>query len=71
MTTIDMTKLEEFIGRFATDFGASLHAATVVVGDKLGLYKALARPGRPPASSWPPAPAATGDCWKSGSTPSS
>ena len=45
MTTIDTTKLEEFTGRFATDFAASLHAATVVVGDKLGLYKALAEAG--------------------------
>jgi SAM-dependent methyltransferase len=43
--TIDQTKLEEFTGRFAVDFGAALHAATVVVGDKLGLYKALWRRG--------------------------
>lgn len=42
---IDETKLEEFIGRFAVDFGAALHAATVVIGDKLGLYKALAAAG--------------------------
>ena len=40
--TIDQEKLDAFIGRFATDFGAALHATTVVVGDKLGLYRALA-----------------------------
>ena len=39
---IDESKLEQLIGQFATDFGAALHAATVVVGDKLGLYRALA-----------------------------
>ena len=34
--------------RFAGDFGAALHASTVVIGDKLGLYRALAgaRPDR-------------------------
>jgi 2-polyprenyl-3-methyl-5-hydroxy-6-metoxy-1,4-benzoquinol methylase len=34
-----------FTGRFATDLGAVLHGATVVVGDKLGLYRALAASG--------------------------
>jgi SAM-dependent methyltransferase len=45
MMTIDQGKLEAFIGQFATDFGAALHASTVVVGDKLGLYKAMAASG--------------------------
>ena len=40
--SIDEARLEEFIGRFATDFGAALHASTVVIGDKLGLYRTLA-----------------------------
>lgn len=39
------SELEAFVGRFATDLGAVLHAATVVVGDKLGLYRALADHG--------------------------
>jgi len=30
------------MGKFVQDIGAVMHAATVVVGDKLGLYKALA-----------------------------
>ncbi|ADV82939.1 class I SAM-dependent methyltransferase [Terriglobus saanensis] len=38
---IDQVKLEAFMGNFVHDFGAVMHAATVVVGDKLGLYKAL------------------------------
>ena len=37
--------LNELIGRFVTDFGAAMHGATVVIGDKLGLYKALAAKG--------------------------
>ena len=40
--SIDEARLEAFIGQFAGDFGAALHASTVVVGDKLGLYRALA-----------------------------
>lgn len=40
--TIDQAKLGEFIGKFAGDLGAVLHAATVLVGDKLGLYRAMA-----------------------------
>jgi SAM-dependent methyltransferase len=43
--TINEDKLNEFIGQFVTDFGAAMHAATVVIGDKLGLYKALAEHG--------------------------
>jgi len=39
---IDMDKLNAFIGRFVTDLGASVHTGMVVIGEKLGLYKALA-----------------------------
>lgn len=39
---IDEARLEAFINQFAGDFGAALHASTVVIGDKLGLYRALA-----------------------------
>src|SRR5262249_57885262 len=31
------------VGKFVNDLGAALHAGMVVIGDKLGLYKALAR----------------------------
>lgn len=43
---IDQAKLEAFVARFTEDMAATLHAATVVVGDKLGLYRALADGGR-------------------------
>jgi hypothetical protein len=39
---INEQKLNDFMGRFVGDLGAVMHAATVVVGDQLGLYKALA-----------------------------
>ena len=39
---IDTTKLNTFIGQFVTDLGAAVHAGMVVIGEKLGLYKALA-----------------------------
>jgi len=37
-----MNKLNAFIGQFVNDLGASAHAGMVVIGEKLGLYKALA-----------------------------
>jgi SAM-dependent methyltransferase len=37
-----MDKLNAFIGQFVGDLGAAVHAGMVVIGDKLGLYKALA-----------------------------
>jgi SAM-dependent methyltransferase len=39
---IDEAKLGEFLGRFVGDLGAALSAALVVIGDKLGLYRAMA-----------------------------
>src|SRR5215469_1759657 len=39
---IDMDKLQEFLGRFIGDLGATAAAANVVVGHRLDLYKALA-----------------------------
>jgi len=37
-----MKKLNAFIGQFVTDLGAAVHTGMVVIGEKLGLYKALA-----------------------------
>jgi SAM-dependent methyltransferase len=39
---LDMNKLNAFIGQFVTDLGAAVHTGMVVIGEKLGLYKALA-----------------------------
>ena len=38
---IDEAKLNEFMGKAVGDIGAALSAALVVVGDRLGLYKAM------------------------------
>ena len=38
---IDEERLDQFVGRFAGDLGALFHAATVLVGDRLGLYAAM------------------------------
>lgn len=43
--SINPDKLNEFLGKAVVDFGAVFHAALVRVGDKLGLYKALAAGG--------------------------
>src|SRR5487761_1529712 len=45
---IDMDKLQEFLGRFVTDLGATAAAGNVVIGHRLGLYKALAGPPATP-----------------------
>lgn len=49
VSTLDMNKLNAFIGQFVTDLGAAAHAGMVVIGEKLGLYKALA--GDPQSSA--------------------
>ncbi|HVE14358.1 MAG TPA: class I SAM-dependent methyltransferase, partial [Elusimicrobiota bacterium] len=46
---IDEKKLQDFLGRAVGDMGAALSAAMVHIGDKLGLYKAMAKSG--PVSS--------------------
>jgi SAM-dependent methyltransferase len=37
-----MNKLNAFVGQFVTDLGATVHTGMVVIGEKLGLYRALA-----------------------------
>ena len=39
---VDEALLNEFMGRFVGDLGAALSAACVVIGDRLGLYRAMA-----------------------------
>jgi SAM-dependent methyltransferase len=40
---VDQKKLEEFMHRAVVDLGAAASAALVLIGDRLGLYKALAK----------------------------
>ena len=44
-TALDPQKLEQFVFRAVDEVGATLNAALVVMGDKLGLYRALADAG--------------------------
>src|SRR5580658_8804778 len=46
---LDMDKLNVFVGQFVTDLGAAVHSGMVVIGEKLGLYKALAEGPMTPA----------------------
>jgi hypothetical protein len=40
-----MDKLHAFLGKAIVDFGATFNAGLVRIGDKLGLYKSLAKSG--------------------------
>src|SRR5919112_6788235 len=42
---IDPDKLHAFIGKVVGDFGAALSSSLVYIGQKLGLYRALAEAG--------------------------
>ena len=50
-------KLNEFLGKFVTDLGATVAAGNVVIGHRLGLYRALAcgpaTPEQPPSAPAP------------------
>jgi hypothetical protein len=45
MGTIEEDQLAELLGRFVNDLGATISAGNVLIGDKLGLYQALAEAG--------------------------
>ena len=42
---MDQAKLEEFVHKALGDIGSALTASLVVIGDKLGLYRAMAGAG--------------------------
>src|SRR2546423_15342400 len=56
---IDQARLEAFVGQAVTDMGAAISGLLLHIGDRLGLYKAMAGPraatAAPPAA--PPRPA--------------
>lgn len=45
MTTVDPQKLEQFMGKMVTDMSAAMSGPLVIMGVKLGLYKALGQSG--------------------------
>src|SRR5207249_11600312 len=42
---IDEAKLNEFMGKALVDMGAAINTSLVLIGDRLGLYKAMAGAG--------------------------
>ncbi len=42
---VDPEKLNQFIGKFLGDVGAAIHGPSILIGEQLGLYKALAAGG--------------------------
>lgn len=48
---INEEKLNQLLGKFVADFGAAFHAGLVVIGESLGLYKAMADAGAPLTST--------------------
>ena len=40
--TIDQTRLETFLGTVVSEVGAAMNTALVVIGDRLGFYRAMA-----------------------------
>ena len=40
---VDEAKLNEFLGRAVGDLGAAMSATLILVGDRLGLYRELAK----------------------------
>ena len=38
---IDKSKLDEFLGKAVNDMGAAMHSTLIVIGERLGLYKAM------------------------------
>ena len=46
---VDEDRLNEFLGRFVGDLGATIAAGSVVIGHRLGLYRALAEGPATPA----------------------
>jgi 2-polyprenyl-3-methyl-5-hydroxy-6-metoxy-1,4-benzoquinol methylase len=44
---INEQKLNDLLGKFVGDLGATMSAGTIVIGEKLGLYKAMGGPNEP------------------------
>ena len=43
--SVDETRLNEFVGKMLGDMGAAMSSALVVTGDRLGLFREMARSG--------------------------
>ena len=66
--TLDAQQLEQFVLTAVDELGATLNAALVVIGDRLGLTGRWPAPGPLTPPSWPSAPAPPSATCASGST---
>ena len=57
--TVDQDALQAFVGNAVEEFGAIVSAALVVIGDKVGLYRAMAGAGPLTPADLPNAPGPT------------
>lgn len=48
---LDEEKFNQLLGKFVADFGATFHAGLVVIGEQLGLFKAMKEAGAPVSSA--------------------
>lgn len=53
---VDEEQVDELLGRFVIDLGATTSAGNVNLGDRLGVYRACPRPVLSHPRNWPPAP---------------
>ena len=63
---MDEDKMMAFVGQAVGDVGAMLGGAMAVIGDKLGLYRAMKGAGPMTSRSWPPPPTRRSDTSGSG-----
>jgi hypothetical protein len=50
---VDPDRLNALLGQTVVEFGATVNPALVAIGDRLGLYRALAADGPSTRPSWP------------------
>ena len=44
-SAVDPAKLQDFLGKAVGDMGAAMNTALIIIGERLGLYKAMAGTG--------------------------
>jgi hypothetical protein len=57
--SLNSEALQHLLGQLVTDVGAAVNDALVILGDRLGIYAALADMGGPPRSNSLQRPAST------------
>ena len=53
---VNEARLEAFVGQAVADMGAAISGLLLHIGDRLGLYRAMAGAGPITRARWPPVP---------------